>query len=173
MASCEEGQQVPLQQSSSLDQGHPSFSGQAGGRGGRKILLGTLVGVLLVAVLAAVCAVAAVSSPHPNTSDQPHTVNAAAAVAKAGRSEHRGQERRIFGQRYRNRRVAPSPVPSSPPPIDAGMSNVLHLLITSRIGICTGTLPRPVSTTTSSSSDGSCISRETEMVGKLPVLPHE
>ena len=122
MASCEEGQKVPLQQSSSLDQGHPSFSGQAGGRGGRKILLGTLVGVLLVAVLAAVCAVAAVSSPHPNTSDQPHTVNAAAAVAKAGRSEHRGQERRIFGQRYRNRRVAPSPVPSSPPPIDAGMS---------------------------------------------------
>jgi hypothetical protein len=121
MASCEEGQKVPLQQSSSLDQGHPSFSGHAGGRGGRKILLGTLVGVLLVAVLAAVCAVAAVSSPRPNTSDQPHTANAA-AVAKAGRSEHWGQERRIFGQRYRNRRVAPSPVPSRPPPTDAGMS---------------------------------------------------
>ena len=119
MASCEEsGQKTPLQQCSSLDQGHHSSPGQAQGRRGRKILLGTLVGVLLVVVLAAACTVAAVSSPESSTRGQHTGATARAAAVKEGRLV----ESKIFGQQARNRRVAPSPFPTRPPPINTGKS---------------------------------------------------
>ena len=101
MASCEEAQQTPLQQTFSCDQQ----------RRGKRVLLGALLGVLLVTVIVAACVAATVSPSGGPASWLSSTAKTRDATVQHTRPSQNGQERRDVREQVRNRRVAPSPAP--------------------------------------------------------------